>query len=148
MRTNSISLLHTSYSKDTHSLESMQGKVETSDKHSRGGSEHPVLLPATQKEMTHTVFHILLCYAVDRAPLICLLVLLQQASHAWYHQFLLIALLMPALRMGHLGRLSEVTAESGLYIHSLSPHESWCLGQQQELCLLTSQACGLNTDTS
>lgn len=53
----------------------MQGKVEKNYKHNIVSSERPILFLATQKEMIQTVFHILLCYTVDRAPFICLLVL-------------------------------------------------------------------------
>lgn len=48
-RTNSISLLQSSYRQDTKSLASVQGKREKSDRHSRS-SEHPILFPATPKE--------------------------------------------------------------------------------------------------
>lgn len=65
-------------------LGSMQGKVEKSDRQNTGSSEHPILFSAIPKEMKQTVFHILLCCTVDRAPLICF------NNKPQYHQSLLI----------------------------------------------------------
>lgn len=123
-RTNSFSLLQTSYSQYTNSSESMQGKAEKNYQHNIGSSECPVL-SYSKRDDTNSFFPHptgLPCWQstahLPSDPL---------ASHTHMTSPVRPHLLMPALRMGHLDRWSEVTGENGQrYIWGLFPCKSWC----------------------